>query len=225
MLNELYEPDGKRLTTLLIGAPGSGKSFHTRHSLLEFMKRNKDESLRLVYACPKQEMDLGEDTYTPMYKLESHLSKNRIAVVYPDPENVEADVSWLIGFLFDVREANPDFKCVLCVDDAQIFLASNKQPDPAWKRLTLTGRSRGIRLIAIAHEPVFSKLLEGSTSYIVHFRTLLSPMRVRDFSNRFGYDPAPYIEPLNDTPYSHVFFDVTTGKSKMMAPLELNAGA
>ena len=81
MLNELYEPDGKRLTTLLIGAPGSGKSCHTRHSLLEFMKRNKDESLRLVYACPKQEMDLGEDTYAPMHKLESHLSKIRIAVV------------------------------------------------------------------------------------------------------------------------------------------------
>ena len=225
MLNELYKPDGKRLTSLFIGAPGSGKSFMIKNTILEFMKRNDDENLRLLFVCPKEEMDLGEGTFTPIDKLEKHMSKSRISVVYPNPMNVEDDVSYLIDFLFNMREANPEFKGVFCVDDAQIFLASNKQPDPEWKRLTLTGRSRNLRLVAIAHEPVFNKLLEGSTSYIVHFRTLLSPMRVRDFSNRFGYNPEPYIEPLNDVPYSHVMFDVTTGKSRLMKPLEVKAGA
>ena len=50
-------------------------------------------------------------------------------------------------------------------------------------------------------------------------------MHINDFKNRFGYDPEPYVESLNEVPYSHVFFDVTTGKSQMMAPLELKAEA
>ena len=135
--------------------------------------------------------------------------------------NVEAEVDWLINFLFDVKDANPDFKCVFICDDSQIFLSSRKAASPSWKRLALTGRSRGIRLVAISHAPVFSKELEGSTSYIIHFRTLLSPLHVKDFQNRYGYDPEPHIEPLNETPYSHVFFDVTTGKSRLMKPLEV----
>jgi len=221
MLNELFEPDGKRLTSMLIGSPGTGKSFWTKHQLLAFSKRWKDENGRIVYCCPKGEMDLGEKTWTPMHKLEKHMGKNRISVVYPDPMNVEAEVDWLINFLFDVKDANPDFKCVFICDDSQIFLSSRKAASPSWKRLALTGRSRGIRLVAISHAPVFSKELEGSTSYIIHFRTLLSPLHVKDFQNRYGYDPEPHIEPLNETPYSHVFFDVTTGKSRLMKPLEV----
>jgi hypothetical protein len=170
-------------------------------------------------------MSLGEGTFTTLDKCFSNLSKNRIAVVYPDPMNLEAEVDYMIDFLFDLRDANPDLKIVYVQDDSQIFLSSRKAATPSWKRLALTGRSRGIRLVSISHTPVFSKELEGSTSYIVHFRTLLSPMHINDFKNRFGYDPEPYVESLNEVPYSHVFFDVTTGKSRMMEPLELKATA
>ena len=164
-------------------------------------------------------MYLGENTLVNIDKLEKHLSKNRIAVVYPNPLNVEEEVDYLIDFLFDLREANPELKTTFVVDDSQIFLSSRRQVSPSWKRLALTGRSRNLRLIAMAHAPVFSKELEGSTSYIVHFRTLLSPIHVKDFMNRFGYNPEPYIEPLNEISYSHVLFDVTTGKTKLMNPL------
>ena len=225
MLNDLYLPDYKRLSTMLIGAPGGGKSFFVSNTLMEFVRRNEDENLRVIYSCPKQEMFLGEGTFTTLDKLEKHLSKNRIAVVYPDPMNLEAEVDYMIDFMFDLRDANQDLKIVYVQDDSQIFLSSRKAATASWKRLALTGRSRGIRLVSISHTPVFSKELEGSTSYIVHFRTLLSPMHINDFKNRFGYDPEPYVESLNEVPYSHVFFDVTTGKSKMMAPLELKAGA
>ena len=225
MLNDLYLPDYKRLTTMYVGSPGSGKSFHVRNTLLEFSIRNEDPDLRILYCCPKQEIDLGDKTLVDISKLEKHMSENRLSVVYPDPMNLEMEVDYLIDFIFDVRDANPDFKCVFVCDDSQIFLSSRKAASPSWKRLALTGRSRGIRLVSISHTPVFSKELEGSTSYIVHFRTLLSPIHITDFKNRFGYDPEPYVESLNEVPYSHVFFDVTTGKSKMMAPLELKAGA
>ena len=225
MLNDLYLPDCKRLSTMLIGAPGGGKSKFVEVTLSEFVRRSEDENLRVIYCCAKQEMYLGEGTFTTLDKLEKHLSKNRIAVVYPDPMNLEAEVDYMIDFMFDLREANPDLKIVYVQDDSQIFLSSRKAASPSWKRLALTGRSRGIRLVSISHTPVFSKELEGSTSYIVHFRTLLSPMHINDFKNRFGYDPEPYVESLNEVPYSHVFFDVTTGKSRMMAPLELKAEA
>jgi hypothetical protein len=225
MLNDLYLPDYKRLSTMLIGAPGGGKSKFVEVTLSEFVRRSEDENLRVIYCCAKQEMYLGEGTFTTLDKLEKHLSKNRIAVVYPDPMNLEAEVDYMIDFMFDLREANPDLKIVYVQDDSQIFLSSRKAASPSWKRLALTGRSRGIRLVSISHTPVFSKELEGSTSYIVHFRTLLSPMHINDFKNRFGYDPEPYVESLNEVPYSHVFFDVTTGKSRMMAPLELKAEA
>ncbi len=225
MLDDLYLPDYKRLGTMLIGAPGSGKSKFTEVTLTQFLRRNQDENLRVLFACPKQEMYLGEDSLTSIDKLEKHFSKNRVAVVYPNPMNLEFDVDYLINFMFDLREANPDFKCVFCLDDSQIFLSSRKQPSEAFLRLSLTGRSRGIRFVSISHAPVFSKALEGSTSYIVHFRTLLSPMHITDFKNRYGYDPEPYISSLNEVPYSSVFFDVTTGKSKMMAPLELKEEA
>lgn len=219
MFKELYEPDGKKLTSLIIGAPGAGKSFYVSNSLMSWMKSNKDKNQRLVYCCPKNEMYLGENTLVNIDKLEKHLSKNRIAVVYPNPLNVEEEVDYLIDFLFDLREANPELKTTFVVDDSQIFLSSRRQVSPSWKRLALTGRSRNLRLIAMAHAPVFSKELEGSTSYIVHFRTLLSPIHVKDFMNRFGYNPEPYIEPLNEISYSHVLFDVTTGKTKLMNPL------
>ena len=225
MLNDLYLPDYKRLSTMLIGAPGGGKSFFVSNTLMEFVRRSEDENLRVIYSCPKQEMFLGEGTFTTLDKLEKHLSKNRIAVVYPDPMNLEAEVDYMIDFMFDLRDANQDLKIVYVQDDSQIFLSSRKAASPSWKRLALTGRSRGIRLVSISHTPVFSKELEGSTSYIVHFRTLLSPMHINDFKNRFGYDPEPYVESLNEVPYSHVFFDVTTGKSRMMAPLDLKAEA
>ena len=225
MLNDLYLPDYKRLSTMLIGAPGGGKSFFVSNTLMEFVRRSEDENLRVIYSCPKQEMFLGDGTFTTLDKLEKHLWKNRIAVVYPDPMNLEAEVDYMIDFMFDLRDANPDLKIVYVQDDSQIFLSSRKAASPSWKRLALTGRSRGIRLVSISHTPVFSKELEGSTSYIVHFRTLLSPMHINDFKNRFGYDPETYVESLNEVPYSHVFFDVTTGKSKMMAPLELKAEA
>lgn len=225
VLNDLYLPDYKRLSSMIIGAPGGGKSFFVKNTLNEFVLRNEDENLRVIYACPKQEMYMGDDTYTSIEKLEKHLSKNRIAVVYPDPMNVELEVDYLIDMIFDIREANPDFKCVFVCDDSQIFLSSRRAATPSWKRLALTGRSRGVRLVAISHTPVFSKELEGSTSYIVHFRTLLSPIHINDFKNRFGYDPEPYVESLNEVPYSAVFFDVTTGKSQMMKPLEVKAKA
>ena len=42
MLDDLYLPDGKRLTTQIVGKPGGGKSFYLRETLMQFLKKNDD---------------------------------------------------------------------------------------------------------------------------------------------------------------------------------------
>ena len=222
-LRELYEPDGVRLTTKMIGAPGSGKSYFARNTLMTFMGQNKDPMLHVVYVCPKHEMDLGKNSVTTLEKLPKHMRKNRMHVLYPNPEAVDFEVDEIIATVFDIRASNPEFKCCLLVDDVQIFLSARRETSPQFKRLALVGRSMNIRFVAISHGFVFSKALEGSTSYIVHFRTLMTPIHVKDAMNRYGYDPQPYIKPLNEVPYSHVMFDVTKGSTRLMKPINLTS--
>ena len=218
--SDLYKPDGVALTTCLVVASCSGKSFFVKNTIQDFMK-NKDDKMHVLYVCPKHEMEFGEKSITTLDKLEKHMKKHRIHVIYPDPEMVEDHVDAIIATVFDIRAVNPDFKCCLVVDDAQVFLSSRKSASPQFKRLALVGRSRNIRFVAISHGFVFSKELEGSTSFIIHFRTLMSPLHVKDAMNRYGYNPEPFIEPLNETPYAHVIFDVTSGRSSLMRPIEV----
>jgi len=221
MLDDLYLPDRKRLSSMITGRPGSGKSFFLEHTIREFMKRNRDKNFRLVYICPKQEMILypKEKPITPD-KLERHLRKNRTAVVYPDADFVEAEVDYCIDLVFAIQQANPDFTCTICVDDAQTFIQSRKGASASFRRLALTGRSKGIRFVPVAHQMVFSKDLEGSTSYIVFFSM---PVKLyhKDAHTRYGFDAEPHIEKMAEQPYSFVWFDVTQARSTLMLPLDV----
>jgi len=224
MLNDLYLPDRKKLTTMITGRPGSGKSKFIEITLSEFLKSNKDPELRIVFFCPKQEMVLGEKNIVRSYDLEKHLRKNRVAVVYPDPFTLEEECDYCVDLMFDIQQANPKFKAVFICDDAQIFLSSRRQASNSLKRLALTGRSKGIRFVAVSHTMVFSKDLEGSTSYIVNF-TMPVKLYHRDSMIRYGFDPEPYVEALSETPYSYVWFDVTKANARLMKPLELKGSA
>jgi len=224
-LDDAFKPDYKALTTTVIGRPGSGKSYWLKHSILDFIRFNKDPNFRLVYICPKHEMSLY-DKNKPIVvdSLEKHLRKNRTAVVYPDPDYIEAEVDYCIDTLFAIRNANPDFTCTIVVDDAQVFISSRRQASNSFKRLALTGRSKGIRFVAVSHIPIFSKDLEGSTSYIVWFSI---PVKLyhRDAMVRYGFDPEGYLEKMAEKPYSFVWFSVTDQKSTLMNPLEVKEGS
>ena len=84
----------------------------------------------------------------------------------------------------------------------------------------MTGRSKGIRFVAVSHQMVFSKDLEGSTSYIVFFSM---PVKLfhRDAMVRYGFDPEGHLEKMNEKPYSFVWFDVTDQSSMLMNPIEV----
>ena len=221
MLDDLYKPDGKRLTTQVVGKPGSGKSYYLKHTIQAFLKKHKDEGYRLIYICPKQEMDLGEkNPPIGVEKLEKRLRKHRVAVVYPHPYHVESEADYVIDTAFAFQQANPDFSCTIIVDDAQTFISSRKAASPAFRRLALTGRSKNIRFVAVAHQAVFSKDLEGSTSYLAMF-TLPVKLYHKDMSKRFGLDVEPFIEPLADRPYSFVWYDVTRNKAQMFEPIDV----
>ncbi len=218
MLDKLFKPDGKMLTTMVVGRPGSGKSYFLNKTLTEFCKKSTDENFRLVYICPKHEMQLLDEKPIPVERLEKHIRKNQVAVVYPDPHWVEGEVEYVIDLLFAIRQANPDFSATIVVDDAQTFLSSRKAASPQFRRLALTGRSKGLRFVAVSHSMIFNKDLEGSTSFIVNF-TLPVKLFHRDAMTRYGFDFEPYVEPLADREYSFVFFDVTKSRASLYEPI------
>lgn len=217
-MGKLFKPDGKMLTTMVVGRPGSGKSYFLNKTLTEYCKKTEDENWRLVYICPKHEMRLGEERPLSVDRLEKHLRKNRVAIVYPDPHWVEGEVEYVIDLLFAIRQANPDFSATLVVDDAQTFLSSRRQASPQFRRLALTGRSKGLRFVAVSHSMIFNKDLEGSTSFIVNF-TLPVKLFHKDAMTRYGFDFEPYVEPLAEREYSFVFYDVTKSSARLYEPI------
>ena len=224
MLDDLYKPDYKsRLSSAIIGRPGSGKSVYIKFTLNEFLKRNTDGNFRCVYICPKHEMILSDKKeHQPIRpdQLEKHLRKNRVAVVYPNIEFLDSETDYVIDLLFAIERENEGFSATLIIDDAQVFLSSRQNISPSFRRLALTGRSRGIRLVYVSHSIIFSKDLEGSTSYLIIFNIPFK-QHWTDSIKRYGFDPQPYAEQLASRPYSHIWFDISSTKARLYPPLEI----
>tara|TARA_R110000824_G_scaffold311651_2_gene498789 strand:+ start:224 stop:901 length:678 start_codon:yes stop_codon:yes gene_type:complete len=219
-LDDLYFPDGKTLTTFCVGRPGSGKSYFLKNTILQAMKDNKNKDWRIIYICPKSEMSLGDKNLVGTYDMVKHLKKNRVAVIYPNIDYLDEEVDYIIDTLFDIKTSNPNFKATLVIDDAQIFINNRKGQSKSLRRLALTGRSKMIKPVLVSHSFIFSRDLEGSTSTILNF-TLPVKMLAADAHKRYGFDAEEYMVELSETPYSYVYFDVVSGKSKLMPPLEV----
>ena len=122
--------------------------------------------------------------------------------------------------VFALREANDDdFKAVIIIDDAQVILDSRKAASPTMKRLVLTGRSKGIRAVLVAHSPVVNKLMEGSTEHLITFSLPYANIH-GDAKKRFGVDLEPIQEQISQTPYSFAWFDLVKGTTKLMNPID-----
>ena len=228
MLNDLYLVDGKKLNVIIWGQAGSGKTFFISNTVSGFLKQTKDPMYRVIYISPKQENPFEDikglkksiEPIRDLNKVEKHLSKNRIAVFYPDPEWMEMEVDEMIHLIFNMHEANPGMKSSVIIDDAQVFLSSRKAASPAHLRLALTGRSVGIRAVYTSHSITFNKALEGQISKLVGFTNPL-PIYWKDAERRYGYSPGDYAEQIASKPYSFVFFDTLTRQGQLMAPLEV----
>ena len=222
MLNRLYLPDGKNLNCMGWGQAGSGKTVFFQSTLDQFLKQNKDEFLRVVVIAPKSEdWDFGPKRSKIVFSLDAMLQtipEKRVTVLYPPIEGLEETVDLAINMVFDYQESNPKTSFVVLIDDSQIFLSSRRAASDAMKRLALTGRSRRVKGIFIAHNVVFSRDLEGQVDLLVGFSSP-NPIQDRSSIERFNFDPAEFREPLREVPYSFVWFDTRDGEPKLMSPI------
>ena len=225
MLDRLYLPDGANLNVMGWGQAGSGKTVFFQTTLDKFLKKNKSEHLRVVVIAPKAEdWDLGEKRTKIVFnldQLEKSIAENRMTTFYPSIEDLEDTVDDAINMTFDYQAENPKSSFVIIIDDSQIFLSSRRAASDAMKRLALTGRSRRIKGVFIAHNVVFSRDLEGQVDLLVGFSSP-TPIQDRSSIERFNFDPEPFREPLRIRPYSFVWFDTREGDPKLMAPIPYN---
>lgn len=228
MNEKLFYPDGKSLHKVVVGQSGSGKSVFLEESAKSFLKQNKSDTFRMVYFSPKQEgfIDLlKKDKKKNVLGLVGSvdgmlksLEKNRLTVFYPDTYELENTMDETIDGLFDFKDANPNFKCTLIIDDSQVFLSARKQASEAFRRIALLGRSRELNVIFVSHAIVLNKTLEGQVESLIFF-TLPAKAHYKQAEERYGFNPEPYVEQLKTIPYSFVYFDVRTAQASMMNPI------
>jgi len=230
-LEGLFLPDGKSLHKVVVGQSGSGKSFFLEAGAGQFFKQNKDPAFRLVYFSPKNEgfIDLlpkHKRTKKPIgltFSVDGMLKSmetNVLTVFYPEAADLEATMDDTIDALFDMRDANPELKTTLIIDDAQVFLSSRKRASDSQNRLALLGRSRHINAIYVSHALILNKALEAQVDSL-YFFTLPAKVHWKAGEERYGFNPEPYVEPLRSVDYSFVSFDVRSGTARLMNPISL----
>ena len=218
MLKRIYLPDGANLNVMLWGQAGSGKSVFIEETLKQFLRENKSEYLRVVVISPKNEgYEFGNIVYS-LEDLSKSVSKERLSVFYPEMINLDETVDEAILMMFDYQGEEPKTRFVFILDDSQVFLSSRKSASDAHKRLALTGRSRKIKGIYVAHNIVFARELEGQVDLLIGFSNP-NPIYYRSSIERFGFDPEPFAESLREKPYSFVWFDTRDDEPKLMNPL------
>ena len=221
MLKRLWGVDNKSLNVVLWGQAGSGKTVFVETTLKQYLKQSKDKNERIVYISPKNEGFEDYELVVNLDDLPQAISKNRVVRFYPqDMAYLEQDVDETIDLVFRMQQRNPKSTYVIVIDDSQVFLSSRRGASPQLKRLALTGRSRGIRGIFIAHNIVLNRELEGQVDLLVGF-TNPNPTYYKQSIERFEFDPEPFNEPMREKPYSFVWYDMRTKEPVLMAPLEL----
>lgn len=147
-----------------------------------------------------------------------NMEKNVLTVFYPDAIDLETTMDETINALFDMRDANPDLKTTLIIDDAQVFLSSRKRASDAQNRLALLGRSRHINAIYVSHALILNKALEAQVDSLFFF-TLPAKVHWKAGEERYGFNPESYVEPLRQVEFSFVAFDVRSSKARLMNPI------
>ena len=219
-LNRLYLPDAHHLNTMIWGMAGSGKSVFIDHTLKQFLKQNKDKHLRVVIVAPKNEDYEWGNISNSLEQLSLSISMNRVSVLYPSMANIEGIVDDAINMVFEYQAKNKKSSFIFILDDSQVFLSSRKDGSDSHKRLALTGRSRKIKGIYVAHNITFNRSLEGQIDLLVGFSSV-NPIYYRASIERFGYDPEPFAADLMEKPYSFVWFDTRNKEPVLQEPLAL----
>jgi len=219
----VFDVNDSTIGVIVAGKPGSGKTYALTQAGRGYLSKNTDPNYRILCICPKQEgfEELLAPKQQPARTFDAMVKsyeRNTVTAYYPSMDDLEEKVDEAINFVFDTHDANEEpIRTIIVIDDAQVLISPRSEASPALKRLTLTGRSRRIRLVAVSHNPVFNKSLDGQIDTVWVFGET-SPSYDRQFLERYNYDAAKYRDQLIARRYSSVYYDVR-GEPLLMAPI------
>jgi len=225
LVRDIFLPSrtgSRSLSTALAARTGSGKTELLSHLIREAKKDEAFKETRFLYVSIKQEQRFGEkspvvDNIGDMLKA---MSKESIVSYYPkDPEFYEVDLDEIIETLFAIAD-DVEGGIVLVIDDANVIRGfdSRGQPSPAVKKLTIAGRSKGIRGMFITHRIAnLPRLMNGNLSGIILMS--ISSMDLDYGKKIFGQDFEPLLPELVD--YRWAYVDLIEERTYKFNPVPL----
>ena len=225
LIRKMFLPDrngSHSLSTAMAARSGSGKSSLLTHLVLEARKDEAFKETRFVYISIKQEHLFGEKVpiVNNIPDMLKQMSKNPIVTYYPtEPEFYEVDIDEIIETCFQVVD-DVEGGIVLIIDDANVIRGFDSRGivSPAVKKLTIAGRSKGIRGLFICHRiSNLPRLMNGNLSGMVLMS--ISTMDL-DYSKKiFGQDFESLIPELVD--YRWAYVDLIDEKTFKFNPVPL----
>ena len=208
------------LSTAMAARSGSGKTTLLTHLVNEARKDEAFKETRFVYISIKQEQLFDDKVpiVTNVDDLLKQWAKNPIVTYYPiEPEFYEVDIDEIIETSFSVVD-KVEGGIVLIIDDANVIKGFDSRGvvSPAVKKLTIAGRSKGIRGLFICHRiSNLPRLMNGNLSGMVLMS--ISSMDL-DYSKKiFGQDFEPLMPELVD--YRWAYVDLIDDKTYKFNPV------
>ena len=210
----------RSLSTAMAARSGSGKTTLLTHLVNEARKDEAFKETRFVYISIKQEQLFDDKVpiVTNVDDLLKQWAKNPIVTYYPiEPEFYEVDIDEIIETSFSVVD-KVEGGIVLIIDDANVIKGFDSRGvvSPAVKKLTIAGRSKGIRGLFICHRiSNLPRLMNGNLSGMVLMS--ISSMDL-DYSKKiFGQDFEPLMPELVD--YRWAYVDLIDDKTFKFNPV------
>ena len=222
-LERMYHPDGQSLGLLAAGLSGSGKTTAILSTLQQAIRKGSGfgEHHRFVIVDPKiQPGDydlLAEPSLTAEAALHK-IRKERVVVLWPDLDFVQAEVEHLVNGLFNMADSSPEFTFTFVLDEASILITPSRIP-PALKRLAVQGRAKHIKPVFISQRPIVNRWTDANLSTLLLFNTL--PVDADTLGKRWGVDFDSHAEGIRELPFSFVWFDMEKATFTHMEPVAL----
>jgi len=210
LVEKMFLPDSNSsysLSTAIAARSGSGKTTLLTHLIGEARKNKKFKETRFVYISIKQEHFFSDETpiVNNVEDMLKEMSKNPIVSYYPtEPEFYEVDIDEIIETVFQISD-KIEGGVVLIIDDANVIRGfdSRGQPSPSVKKLSIAGRSKGIRGVFITHRIAnLPRMMNGNLSGLILLS--ISGMDLDYGRKIFGQDFEPLLPELIDYRWAYV---------------------
>jgi len=221
-LERLYHPDGKHLGSLVAGLSGSGKTTAVISTLQQAIKMPQfGEFHRFIIIDPKTQTgdyDLLADPIFDLDKAIKSIRKNRVTLFYPDVDDIAAQVSEIVNFMFDTSDSEPRTSFTFILDEASILITPTKIPN-AIKRLSLQGRAKRIKPVFISQRPIVNRWTDANMSNLLLFNTL--PVDYDVLGKRWGIDFSEHAQSIREQSFSYLFLNFEKATVEKMQPVAL----